>query len=58
MVSTAIGRIFKRKDGKFLVYLPKKLAEDTAFPFQVHSSDKVEIAFSPGKDELIIRKIK
>jgi len=31
MVSEGKGRLFKRKDGKFLIYLPKDLAEDSMF---------------------------
>ena len=28
------GRLFKRKDNKFLIYLPKALCEDSMFPFK------------------------
>ncbi|MDI6690605.1 MAG: hypothetical protein QME50_01905 [Candidatus Bathyarchaeota archaeon] len=31
MVSEGRGRLFRRKDGKFLIYLPKDLAEDSMF---------------------------
>jgi hypothetical protein len=34
MVTAKRGRIFRRKDGKFLLYLPKDLAEDSMFPFK------------------------
>lgn len=34
MVSEGRGRLFRRKDGKYLIYLPKSLAEDSMFPFQ------------------------
>jgi hypothetical protein len=33
MVSEGRGR-FKRKDCKYLVYLPKDLVEDSIFPFK------------------------
>jgi len=28
------GRLFKRKDDKYLIYLPKDLCEDSMFPFK------------------------
>ncbi len=31
MVSSGKGRLIRRKDGKFLIYLPKDLAEDSIF---------------------------
>ena len=34
MVSEGRGRLFRRKDGKYLIYLPKSLAEDSMFPFK------------------------
>jgi hypothetical protein len=34
MVSSGRGRLFKRKDEKYLIYLPKSLAEDSMFPFK------------------------
>jgi len=33
MVSSGRGRLFRRKDGKYLIYLPKSLCEDSMFPF-------------------------
>lgn len=46
MVREGTGSIFKRKDGKFFVYLPQGVAEDTAFPFQLESSKKVRVRFT------------
>ena len=34
MVSQGKARLFKRKDGKYLVYLPLDLCTDSQFPFQ------------------------
>jgi len=34
MVSEGRGRLFRRKDGKYLIYLPKDLCEDSMFPFK------------------------
>jgi len=46
MVREGIGSIFKRTDGKFFVYLPQAVAEDTAFPFEIQSSTKVKVRFT------------
>jgi hypothetical protein len=46
MVREGTGSIFRRKDGKFFVYLPQAVAEDTAFPFPAHSSTKVRVKFT------------
>ncbi len=54
MVSEGRGRLFRRKDGKFLIYLPKDLAEDSMFPFKVSDSMFVKISFKIGDDKLII----
>jgi hypothetical protein len=35
MVNQARGSIFKRTDGKYFIYLPTKLVEDTAFPLKI-----------------------
>jgi len=56
MVSEGKGRLFRRKDGKYLIYLPKGLAEDSVFPFQTESSVRVKVRFEKGKDKLIIEK--
>jgi len=34
MVSEANGRLFRRKDGKYLLYIPVDLAEASMFPFK------------------------
>jgi hypothetical protein len=34
VVTKGRGRLFRRKDEKFLIYLPKDLAEDSMFPFK------------------------
>ncbi|MBC7130312.1 hypothetical protein H5T51_03705 [Candidatus Bathyarchaeota archaeon] len=56
MVNEARGRLFRRKDGKFLIYLPKDLAEDSMFPFKVSDSIYVKISFKIGDNKLIIEK--
>lgn len=47
LVSEGRGRLFRRKDGKYLIYLPKSLAEDSMFPFK-GDSVPMKIVFEPG----------
>ena len=58
MVSDGRGRLFKRKDGKYLVYLPKDLAEDSMFPFKDSDSVFVKVAFKLGDNILTVEKWK
>jgi hypothetical protein len=58
MVSEGRGRLFRRKDGKYLIYLPKDLAEDTMFPFKGSDSVFVNVSFKLGGDKLLIEKRK
>ena len=56
MVAEGIGSIFRRKDGKYFVYLPKDLVEDTTFPFSLSSSVKVKISFNPELKRIIVEE--
>ena len=56
MVNVGKGRLFRRKDGKYLIYLPKDLAEDSMFPFKTETSVRVKVAFDIGGQKLIIAK--
>ena len=51
-VKEAKGRVFKRKDGKYLIYVPVDLAEDSMFPFQTNSAVPVKISFKIGDNKL------
>ena len=55
MVSEGKGRIFRRTDGKYLIYLPLNLATDSMFPFK-GSSIPVKVSFKVGEKKLIIEK--
>jgi len=59
MVTEGRGRLFRRKDGKYLIYVPIALAEDSMFPFKEwkkgrnsRSADKntihVKVSFEVG----------
>jgi len=58
LVNEGRGRLFRRKDGKFLIYLPKDLAEDSMFPFKGSDSIFVKIIFKLGDNKLLIEKWK
>ena len=61
MVSEAKGRLFRRKDGKYLLYIPVDLAEDSMFPFKATSANpkvRVKISFKIGDKKLTIEKWK
>ena len=68
MVSEGKGRLFKRSDNKYLIYLPVYLAEDSMFPFKnwqdgqrtgEKNSIPVKVSFKPkGARKLIIEKWK
>ena len=58
MVNEGRGRLFRRKDGKYLIYVPKDLAEDSMFPFKGSSSIQVKIGFKIRGDKLLIERWK
>lgn len=68
MVSEGKGRLFRRTDGKYLIYLPVSLAEDSMFPFKnweenqrtgEKNSVRVKVSFkSGGEDKLLVEKWK
>ena len=65
MVSAGRGRLFRRKDGKYLIYLPLDLAEDSMFPFKEYQRTKrgadavlLKVSFKLGDDKLLVEKWK
>lgn len=65
MVNEGRGRLFRRKDDKYLIYLPLDLAEDSVFPFKDYDRTKsgtetvaVKVSFKIGDDKLVIEKWK
>jgi hypothetical protein len=57
MVNEGRGRLFRRKDGKYLIYLPKDLAEDSMFPFKESDSIFVKVSFKIGDTtKLLVEK--
>jgi hypothetical protein len=63
MVSEGRGRLFRRKDGKYLLYIPVDLAEDSMFPFKNYEKTKrgadsivVKVGFKMGDKKLLIEQ--
>ena len=54
MVNVGKARVFRRKDGKYLIYLPSYLAKDSQFPFKTETSVKVKVTFKTGEEKLVI----
>ncbi len=57
MVNVGKGRVFRRKDGKYLIYLPLDLATDSMFPFRTETSVKVKVSFKIGEKKLVIEPL-
>ncbi|MFC1505586.1 hypothetical protein ACFLQ6_00790 [Thermoproteota archaeon] len=56
MASQGRGNIFKRTDGKYFIYLPTKLVEDTGFPLPIRDkATKILIRFKRGDKKLILK---
>lgn len=53
MVEDGRGRLFRRKDGKYLIYLPKDVAEDSMFPFKGADSITLRVSFSQQTKSLL-----
>ena len=58
MVAHATGRIARRTDGKYFLYLPKHLVEDSAFPFKLESSVPVRVLIDRDGEKLLIMRLK
>ena len=56
LVNEGSGSIFRRKDGRYFIYLPRDVVEDTGFPFPIRSSVKVKVRFTPGDKKIIIEE--
>ncbi|MFB0501773.1 MAG: hypothetical protein ACETVP_04820 [Candidatus Bathyarchaeia archaeon] len=54
MVNVGKGRLFRRADGKYLIYLPLDMATDSMFPFKTESSVRVKVSFKIGDKRLVI----
>jgi len=57
VVNVGKGNLFRRKDGKYLIYLPLSLANDSQFPFKTETSVKVKVSFKIGEEKLVIEPL-
>ena len=59
MVNVNKGRFFRRKDNKYLIYLPKDLGTDSMFPFPLCENADVPVnVYFNEKKQLVIEKWK
>lgn len=58
MVNKGKGRFFKRKDRKYLIYIPVYLAEDSMFPFKADPVVHVKVSFKIGDNKLLVEEWK
>jgi len=57
MVNVGKARVFKRKDSKYLIYLPLGLVTDSQFPFKTETSVRVKVSFKIGEKKLVIEPL-
>jgi hypothetical protein len=57
VVNVGRGRLFRRKDSKYLIYLPYDLPTDSQFPFKTETSVKVKVSFKIGEEKLVIEPL-
>jgi hypothetical protein len=50
------GTIFRRKDDRYLLYLPVKVVDDSMFPLKCDGSMPVKIKFCPNDNKLVVEK--
>jgi hypothetical protein len=52
------GTIFRRKDDRYLLYLPVRVVDDSMFPLKCNSSMPVKVSFNPKDGKLTVEKWK
>jgi len=57
VVNVGKARVFKRKDNKYLIYLPFDLVTDSKFPFKTETSVRVKVSFKIGQEKLVIEPL-
>ena len=50
------GKIFKRKDDRYLLYLPVRVVDDSMFPLKCSSSMPVKVSFNSKEGKLVVEK--
>jgi hypothetical protein len=57
VVNVGKANVFRRKDGKYLIYLPLGMATDSQFPFKTETSVRVKVSFKIGEEKLVIEPL-
>ena len=57
MVNVGKARVFRRKDNKYLIYLPFDMVTDSQFPFKTETSVRVKVSFKIGEEKLVIEPL-
>jgi len=57
VVNVGKGNLFRRKDGKYLIYLPLSMANDSQFPFKTETSVRVKVSFKIGEEKVVIEPL-
>jgi hypothetical protein len=52
------GTIFRRKDDRYLLYLPARVVDDSMFPLKCDNSMPVKVSFSLSDGKLVVEKWK
>jgi hypothetical protein len=50
------GTFFRRKDDRYLLYLPVRVVDDSMFPLKCEGSMPVKVHFNASKRKLIVEK--
>lgn len=58
MVATGRARLFRRKDNKYLIYLPKDMCEDSQFPCVNVISVPMKASFNREKGTILLEPLK
>ncbi len=58
MVNEGKARLFKNTQGRYLIYLPVDLAQDSMFPFKFDESIYVRVGFNHTEKKLVITEWK
>ena len=56
MCTEGKGTIFRRKDDRYLLYLPVRVVDDSMFPLKCDGSMPVKVHFSAKDNTLIVEK--
>lgn len=52
------GTIFRRKDDRYMLYLPVRVVDDSMFPLKCDGSMPVKVSFNHKDGKLVVEKWK